>query len=338
METGVVKYDVTEAALEKMQEYLELTITGIDDEAGFSLVHQARMVVKGHRVAVEKRRKELKADALEWGRKVDSEAKRLYGLMEPVEIHLQAEEDKVTKEKETIKAEKARKEKERVETILCAIEKIKGFVVTSPTVPSGKIQALIDELVDIDVTKDVFQEFVEEAYIAKQSALTGLVKAFEDRVTWERAEGERKAEAERLAKEKKAQDAREKALAEERAKMEAEKAELERAKKEERERQERAEFERKTREEAKARAEHEAKEKADREAKQAKREAECLAAEKARQEVLRPDKEKLLAYAEKILTIPEPLVKSDAADRIIRDVKRGMKGIAAMITKEVEAL
>ena len=112
-ETGIVKYDVTDAAIAQMgKEYMLLTVKDMEDEAGFTLVHEARMTVKTHRVAVEKRRKALKADALAWGKKVDGEAKRITALLAPIEAHLTGEEKKITDEKESIKQEKIKKENE----------------------------------------------------------------------------------------------------------------------------------------------------------------------------------------------------------------------------------
>ena len=94
-DTSVIKYSVSDAAIAKMdQEYMSLVVKDLEDQAGLVLVHQARMTVKNHRIDVEKKRKELKAGALEFGRAVDSEAKRLFSLLEPIETHLQAEEDK----------------------------------------------------------------------------------------------------------------------------------------------------------------------------------------------------------------------------------------------------
>lgn len=114
METGTVvevdakselrKFSPSDAAIARMAEqYMPLTIRGVNDAAGFKQVHEARMVVKAHRVEVEKTRKALKADALEYGRRVDSEAKRLAGLLEPIEAHLEAEEKRIQDEKDRIK-------------------------------------------------------------------------------------------------------------------------------------------------------------------------------------------------------------------------------------------
>lgn len=75
----LVKYDVTEAALETYRkEFLPLTINGLDDHEGYEKVKEARLFIRGERVNVEKRRVELKAQSLEYGRAVDAEAKRIF--------------------------------------------------------------------------------------------------------------------------------------------------------------------------------------------------------------------------------------------------------------------
>jgi len=88
------RFSPTDAAIAAMAaEYMPLKIVDVNDAAGFQAVHSARMVVKQHRVAVEKVRKDLKADALEYGRKVDGEAKRICGLLAPIETHLEQQEN-----------------------------------------------------------------------------------------------------------------------------------------------------------------------------------------------------------------------------------------------------
>ncbi len=84
-------------------EYMPLAIRDVNDAAGFKAVHSARMVVKSHRVQVEKVRKELKADALEYGRRVDGEAKRIVAMLKPIEDHLAQQEDAHEAEKERIR-------------------------------------------------------------------------------------------------------------------------------------------------------------------------------------------------------------------------------------------
>ena len=102
--TELRKFSPSDAAIARMAEqYMPLVIRDVSDAAGFKVVHEARMIVKSHRVEVEKTRKLLKADALEYGRKVDAEAKRLTGLLEPIESHLEAEEKRIQEEKDRIK-------------------------------------------------------------------------------------------------------------------------------------------------------------------------------------------------------------------------------------------
>lgn len=100
----LTRFSPTDAAIAELAKaYLPLTISGVDDAAGYEAVHQARMDVKGKRVEIEKTRKELKADAIAFGRKVDDAAKRLTTLLRPIESHLLQEEKAIDDEKDRIK-------------------------------------------------------------------------------------------------------------------------------------------------------------------------------------------------------------------------------------------
>jgi hypothetical protein len=110
--TELVKYSVTDEALAQYRkEFLPLTIKGLDDVEGYEKVRDARLFIKGERVNVEKKRVELKASALEYGRAVDAEAKRITVAIEEVESHLMAEQKKIDDEKARIKFEKEQREK-----------------------------------------------------------------------------------------------------------------------------------------------------------------------------------------------------------------------------------
>lgn len=109
-----ITYPVIEAKIAELAaEYMPLTIAGVNDHKGEKAVHSARMVVKNLRVSVEKRRKELKAASLEYGKQVDSAAKALTELLEPIEGHLEGEEARVKEERDRItrEAEEARRAK-----------------------------------------------------------------------------------------------------------------------------------------------------------------------------------------------------------------------------------
>jgi hypothetical protein len=83
-----------------------LVINGIDDKHGQKIVKEARLVVKRYRIDIDKRRKELNADALEYQRRINGEAKRITTQLEPIEAHLENEEKRVDEELERIKREK----------------------------------------------------------------------------------------------------------------------------------------------------------------------------------------------------------------------------------------
>lgn len=101
---ALMRFGVADEAIAKMaDEYLPLKIADVNDAVGFKAVHEARMIVKSKRVDVEKVRKELKADALEYGRKVDAEAKRITAMLQPIELHLTAQEEAYQAEKERIR-------------------------------------------------------------------------------------------------------------------------------------------------------------------------------------------------------------------------------------------
>jgi hypothetical protein len=315
--TQIVQYNVTDAAIEKMKsEYMALTVTGLDDEIGFKQVHEARMIVKSHRVEVEKTRKGLKADALEWGKKVEAEAKRVTALLEPIETHLQTEEEKITKEKERIRQEKIRIEEKRVAGIKEKINIIKTVSDISPSRSSEEIKKVNDYLSSLFISKDEFAEFEDEAKSILSFVIFKISTMLSERLEYEKQQAEAKAEAERLEKLRKEQeeaqakiDAENTRIAEENRKIQEEKDRIEREKKAEQERKDREEFERKAKEDARIQAEKEAKEVAEkaeterkereaREAKEAEEKAKREAEEAARREALKPIKQKLFEYAD----------------------------------------
>jgi chromosome segregation ATPase len=98
-----VEYDVTEADIEATRQiYASLEATTPE---GYEEVRLAIAHCRTTRTAVEKRRKELKADALEWGRKVDGVAKDLTALIQGIELPLQVKKQIVDDEKARLKRE-----------------------------------------------------------------------------------------------------------------------------------------------------------------------------------------------------------------------------------------
>src|SRR3989337_4027719 len=116
IEQELKRFDIAEAVISQWsKDYMMLTVSGLDDKDGYKAVKEARLTVKGKRVEIEKKRKELKEDSLRFGRAIDTEAKRITALLEPIETHLQTQEDVIDKEKERIKQEAERIAKEQLQ-------------------------------------------------------------------------------------------------------------------------------------------------------------------------------------------------------------------------------
>lgn len=304
---ALAQYQPTDATIAKMSEHFgALEVTGIDDRAGLAKVHAARMEVRGLRVRVEKTRKELKKDALEYGKRVDGEAKRITALLLEVEEPLAEKESIVAKEKERLEAIAAEERKAALQLRLDAMSEL--GVVPNPL----EVQAWTDE------------EYQAHLVVLAQAHLDHIEeqerrKADEAIAAQELAEEREKLRVEREALEA-ADRAADKALAEERALIEADRKVLEEMKARVREEQEKAN-----------RAEEikEAKEQAVLDAKiregeeQAAREA-----EEAELDRLRPQYEKVKAFARAIGDVPIPAV--DCQDALIGIVDRAYGEIVAL--------
>lgn len=295
-----IEWRKQDAAIAEMRDkYLPLSINGIDDKDGFKAVHEARMVVKNTRIAVEKKRKELKEDALAYGRAVDSEAKRLTAMLEPIESHLEAEESAVTEAKEKIKrdAEEAKRLllQQRLDALLAC------GIVGNPSTTAAMSD--VEFNANLATAKAAFVEKVkaEAEAAAKRKAEEESLAA--ERKRLEEIQRQQKAEADRLAAEQKKLD--DERLARERA-VELEKAKAEAAEKA------RIEAERKH-------AEQQAREKAEAEAKTAREKAAAEAAEAARlkAEAERPQREKILAIA---VLVETTLVPNGPGNEAVRKV------------------
>jgi len=318
IDTALAEYKITDAAIAKIKaDYMSLVVKNPQDVEGYEQVHRARMDVKNRRVDIEKTRKKLKQDALDYGRAVDAEAKRITGLLEPVENYLQEQEDIVVKEKERIKKEEEEKEKQRIQQ---RIDRLFGMGITfnsvnyllpfapSFSVPSAIINTCPDEQFKEIVGK--FQSLIdtEKKRLAEEEAKK---KEEEEKLAAQRAEQEK--EAQRLA-----------ALAEEqRIKEEKLKAEQDAIIKEKERIQHEKDIEL-AKKEAAERALKEAEEKAKREQEEKTRQEAARIAEEQRQEALKPDKEKAGLYFKSIIQHLQkscPAIKDKAINKIIADLE-----------------
>jgi len=317
----IVKYNVNEAEIAKMSDiYMNLTIKGLDDQEGFEAVHAGRMVMVKYRTAVDKLRKHSNKDAQEFIKNNNANAGKLLGLMEPIETHLKNEEGKITAELERIKAEKEAAEKIIIQ------KRVDALLAFNVVMPFFDVAMMTDE--EYEVKLDAGRAELER--VKRERVLQDEIRKLEE----ENLAKER-AEIERMRKE---QEATTKAQEEKELALQAKRDAIEAEWKAEQERKEREAFEKQAAENAQIKAEKDAKEKAEREAREKKEREEAEIAEKARQEGLRPDKEKLIAWAKTIKNFSVPAVNDERAQEIVANGLGNLMKIAADITIQAKEL
>ena len=111
---GQISFGIADEAIAKMTaDFMPLTIKGIDDKEGADKCHKARMLCVKGRTDIDKKRKDLNSEAKKWIDTVNGEAKRLTGLLAPVEKHLVDEESRIKAEIAAERTRKWREEEER---------------------------------------------------------------------------------------------------------------------------------------------------------------------------------------------------------------------------------
>lgn len=298
-----------EIAAEWEKKASELVVTDESQTTLMKMAKEARLFLKQKRVAIENTRKELKEQSLREGQTIDAIAKILKNLIEPIEGHFEKQE------KFAEIREDDRKQARMIERneILSSLNYDYSFTDT---------KNMSDQQFDL------------------------LVKGIKSQIQ-EKIEAERKAEEERIAREKAEQEERER-IRIENEKLKAEAEEKERQLQKEREESAKREAELKARQEqelekqreearieaekqAKIRAEQQASIEAERKEKErieaelkSKREAELkaeadkLASEKKAASA--PDKQKLIALADTFKQVVIPSLKTSEAVAITAQI------------------
>lgn len=298
------------------QQAREIVVTDIDDKEGMKKAETMRKQVKALRISLEKKRKEIKHDAQQKGKAIDTIAREIKAMIEPMEEYLKEQEEFAKREQARIAEQLKSERKAQLDQY--------GFDTT------------FIELGEMD--DDNYARLLETAKTAHEAKMKAEQEAAE--AERKRQEEEAEKERQRIAAEKAEQERirqereqLEKELAAERAKAEKEKQEREAAEKKRlaeeakkrAEEQARIEAERKQRE-----AEEEARQLREAEARRkAEEEARLKAEEEARQKALEAgDKEKLTLLMDHIASIQ---LKS-------KEGKACIKSICSEIRKTVKEM
>ena len=134
---ALVTYSVTEAEIAKTREACASLTCDTPD--GYEAVRVAIGNLRTTRGAIERRRVELKADALKFGRLVDSEAARFTGLIQAIEDPLKAKKAVIDDEADRVKREKeAAALKKAVTGKIAAVKKAAPAKVAAKKAPAKK--------------------------------------------------------------------------------------------------------------------------------------------------------------------------------------------------------
>ena len=208
--TVLVEYSRTEAALAELREKYSGATFDLTTTAGDKAARAARLDLKTLRTSLEAKRKELKAPAVEFGRKIDDEAKRItaeiVALEDPIDAQIKADE----KRREDERLERERIAAERAAGFRAKIDAIRACVAKSQGLTSERISNGIAQVESIAIDEATWAEFAEEAAQAKSMTLAAMLnlrdsaKAREEeaaRVEAQRLENERIAAEQRAAAE-----------------------------------------------------------------------------------------------------------------------------------------
>ena len=318
-----IVYDVNIAQIAKLKEkYMPLVITDLADKEQLEAIKAGRMVMVKIRTTIEKARVKQKTSALKYGRDVDAAAKELFDASTPIEAHLQAEADKVTRELERIKAEEDRIEKAKIQ------ERVDTLFSFNVLLPYMDVATMDDEsyIGLLEVSKEKYaleQKRIDDEEAARILKDKELAKA--------QAEIDR--QAVKQAKKDKEQAAKEEAFT-------LKVAAFEKKEKEAAEKKISDAAAVKANFDAKVQAEKDEKERVKREAQEAKDKEIADKAEAIRQEALKPDREKLIAWVALFNTtnLPQPQLKSKEAKEIQSIALADIEIILQQVLKHIEVM
>jgi len=214
-------FDFSEVFVKEMKTKADaLTISGVDDKDGYNAINDARKLIKEKRVAVEKKRNELNADALAYQRTVNAEAKRITSMLEPIEQELSAKTKAIDSEKERIKLEERRLRQEKTagrigQMVAMNMTQIGGmYYVGNQRISHNEVETWDDEIWT-DFVHICQREYDEQQKLIAEAQAAAIAAA-------QREADEREAERKRLetiAQEQKAEAERLKKISNEQAKL-----------------------------------------------------------------------------------------------------------------------
>lgn len=169
---AIVSYSRTQAAVASLKAKYQGARYDLTTTAGDKAARAARLELVTLRTGLEKKRKELKAPAVDFGKRVDAEAARLtaeiVALESPIDEQIKADERRRDEERRA--REEAEAARRKVHTD--AIAKIAGYVAQAADLPAERIAKGIEYLQGLDLSG--FEEFKDEATATRDQSVKAL--------------------------------------------------------------------------------------------------------------------------------------------------------------------
>ena len=224
---AIAEYSPTAARLADLRSRLTNVAYDVSTGKGMDIAIRDRAEIRDLRVALEKKRVELKAPALERSRLIDAEAKRitleLEELEKPIDQQIKAEQDR----RKEAQRQREYAEFGRVQAIHDAIGEIHLTVAAAVGRPSAYIAETMEAMRSQPLDPLVYQEMMPQAVAARDAALVKLDTAYRAKLHDEAEAAKVAAERAELAELRKlaaAQKSKDETAAAEAAKAERERA------------------------------------------------------------------------------------------------------------------
>lgn len=223
----VIEYGVTEAQIAEVAERYKEPDASTDE--GYERCKEGCKVLRAMRTSVETRRLDLKRPITEWVRvNVDVRGKELIRQIRAAESPVRAEKERADEIKQAEARREAEAEQKRIADIRERIDTIEGAAREQhPDDNAANYNERIDLLNELQITEEVFAEFVDEANTARDAALFKLTQWHEQALQREADDVRRKEEQARLDKEREELEAAQEKQRQAEAELEQEKREAE---------------------------------------------------------------------------------------------------------------
>jgi hypothetical protein len=200
IENGKVEVELfskTEAALSDLRSRYQ-EIPSLDTEEGYNYVKSGLKRLVSLRTGLDAERKRIKTPYLEAGRIIDAEAKRITEELMILEKPMKAAKKEVDDREKRLKEERLARLNQKIEDIRTHVDQARGK-------PSSDIAEMIQAVDLINTSKDFF-ELSMDAEKARQDTLERLNQLYSERLSYERAEEDRKKAEAEAAELRKARD------------------------------------------------------------------------------------------------------------------------------------